>query len=471
MKAPMTAAQLVAATLACAAIVLAIALAIALIVIDPAVVDPAAVDPAVVNRAVVEPAIAPGKRASAPSPVSAQGFCASTGNAQERLACRSLWQRSPRPLAASAKFQLGQILFFDPRLSGNNSTSCASCHNPALGWSDGSATPARFPGVTRRTQSLWDVGRQHELFWDGRAASLAQQASSPLESPDEMDSSRLKLARIVTRDPDTRQLLEQIGGAKALREADTLFSQAGFAISGAAAHPGRQWRQRYDGLQTRDKRIVDRIFSISLDALAEFQTSIVSAPSAFDRVAARPWASASDPPDPRHRLLRRGMSLFFGSARCVDCHAGPVLSDLRYHRSALPTRDTGLGATLLPGAGLTTAKPLIASTVSPACPPAGRGGVASRAAAKRLVETGQAAPHDFYGYFRTPSLRNVATRPPYFHDGQAATLRDAVLAELSRVDPCASTEGRRTTWNDADVEALLAFLQALTSLPDEQQQR
>lgn len=464
----MTVVILASAALVCAAIALAVVpVMVNSAASNPAVVHPAGLDPAAVGGAVPTPNNHP----IASTPAAGQGSCTRTSNTMELLACRSLWQPSRTPVVSSAKFQLGQILFFDPRLSGNNSTSCASCHNPALGWSDGSATPVRFPGVKRRTQSLWDVGRQNELFWDGRAASLEQQAASPMESPDEMDSSRLKVARIVSRDPDTRQLVEQIGGAQALREVDTIFSQSGFEISGAATDPGRQWRLRHDALDAHDKRIVDRIFSISLAALAEFQRSIVSAPAAFDRVAARSWASANDRPGAQERLLRRGMALFFGSARCVECHTGPILSDLGYHRSALPTQDAGLGATLLPGAALTTAKPLIAGAVMPACPPAGSGGVASRATAKRQVESGRAAPRDFYGYFRTPSLRNVATRPPYFHDGHATTLRDAVREELSRVDPCAVAQGRQPTWNDADVQALLTFLQALTSLPGAPQQR
>ncbi|HET9645471.1 MAG TPA: cytochrome c peroxidase [Burkholderiaceae bacterium] len=382
-------------------------------------------------------------------------FCATTRDALHRAACRSVWTEEVKPPKPSAAYELGQILFFDPRLSGDNSTSCASCHHPALGWSDGTATPARFPKVKRRTQSLWDVGRQKELFWDGRASSLEQQAVSPLESPDEMNSSRLKVARIVSRDPDTRRLLEQVRGASALARLDDIFIRAGYQISGPGQDPGSRWRASYEALSDDDKRPVDEVFTVTVGALAAFQRGIVSGPAVFDTVAARPWKTTPGTSDDPAGLAQ-GMSLFFGRANCARCHTGVLFSDQKFHSGARLTADAGLAS------ALAADFPAHESTLAPrsGCP--GSRAVASRAAAKREIESGRAGISDFHGYFRTPTLRNVATHPPYFHDGRALTLRDAVLEELGRSGKCEHGDAS-VAWSRENVDALVVFLESLTS--------
>ncbi|MFP6765623.1 MAG: cytochrome-c peroxidase, partial [Planctomycetaceae bacterium] len=85
------------------------------------------------------------------------------------------------------KAELGRLLFFDPRLSGDNSISCASCHIPEQAWSDGLPT-ARVGGqsLKRNTQSSLNVAFLSRLLWDGRAVTLEQQALMPIVSADEM---------------------------------------------------------------------------------------------------------------------------------------------------------------------------------------------------------------------------------------------------------------------------------------------
>ncbi len=90
--------------------------------------------------------------------------------------------------ATAAQVELGRQLFFDPALSENNDVSCATCHHPDLGFSDGLVTAAGHDGtpLDRNTPSLWNVAYAQNLFWDGRVSSLEEQVKVPLTHPNEM---------------------------------------------------------------------------------------------------------------------------------------------------------------------------------------------------------------------------------------------------------------------------------------------
>ncbi|MBY0418129.1 MAG: cytochrome-c peroxidase, partial [Pararheinheimera sp.] len=86
------------------------------------------------------------------------------------------------------QIDLGRYLFFDPLLSANHKQACASCHQPAHGFSDGKALSTGSNGDigTRSAPGLWNVGFLKKLFWDGRSDTLEQQALIPLFAPHEM---------------------------------------------------------------------------------------------------------------------------------------------------------------------------------------------------------------------------------------------------------------------------------------------
>ncbi|MFQ5435306.1 MAG: cytochrome-c peroxidase, partial [Anaerolineae bacterium] len=86
------------------------------------------------------------------------------------------------------KVALGRLLFFDPILSQDNERSCASCHHPDLGFSDGRTTPEGLDGtdLSRNVPTLWNVAYVNSLFWDGRVDSLEAQLLVPLTHPNEM---------------------------------------------------------------------------------------------------------------------------------------------------------------------------------------------------------------------------------------------------------------------------------------------
>ncbi len=191
-----------------------------------------------------------------------------------------------------AKVELGKQLFFDPRLSGDNTMSCATCHLPAKAFGDGLA---RSPGaggkeLARHTPTLLNVGFHASFFWDGRAASLEEQALGPIQSADEMDQNLDDLEKELAAVPGYAEKFGEVFGRRVTR-ADIA------------------------------------------KALAAFQRTLVTPNSPFDRFLAGDKNALS----PR---ARDGLQLFKTDAGCVRCHHGPLLSDGNYYRLGIG-RDVG----------------------------------------------------------------------------------------------------------------------------------
>lgn len=184
--------------------------------------------------------------------------------------------------------ELGKVLFFDPRLSGSNQLSCSSCHDPELNWADGRSVPVGHDHQRgkRNTPSLLNVWAQQSLFWDGRAASLEDQASSPIGNPIEMHQ-------------DLALLPKELNAIKGYR---TMFKQV----------YGRPYITKDEILQ----------------ALSTFQKSITSRRSRFDVFL-----------DGRSEALDDealwGLHLFRTKARCINCHNGPLFTDNQFHNIGL----------------------------------------------------------------------------------------------------------------------------------------
>jgi cytochrome c peroxidase len=299
------------------------------------------------------------------------------------------------------QIDLGKYLFFDRALSHDQTLACADCHNPRLGFSDGRgrslgvAQPRAPPGApgTRReldrgAPTLWNVGFLQRLFWDGRAATLAEQASGPLFAPDEMANTPADLTQTLNAIPAYRAL----------------------------------FANTYDREATRDINL-DEIEN----ALAAFQTSLVSFGSRYDRYAFGD-ASALTP------LEQEGHNVFRGFvARCSQCHVPPLFTDGEFAVVGAP------------------------------------------AVADQPYDKGAGRHSDdpaLVGAFRTPTLRNIALTAPYFNAGQFATLRDVVtFYNDTRGHAVPKSVPQQVHWHiamkapqlsQADVEALVAFLGTLT---------
>ena len=315
-----------------------------------------------------------------------------------------------------ALVRLGRALFFDPRLSVDGSTSCATCHDPAHYFSDGRAVSRGVGGRTgfRNAPSLLEVSAVTTPFWDGRVDSLEAQAAAPLVNPREM--------AMPNRD----------AVAAAVRQAD------GYRPLFTAAF----------GTTSADAIDIPRITG----ALAAYERTLRAGNSRFDREAfggETGLLSASE---------ERGRRLFTGMAGCTGCHViGPTaapLSDDRFHSLAVglqPIADRLAALTLQVAAWRREGR--TPDQIVQAGP--------DYAALGRFVVT--LRPADL-GAFRTPSLRNVAMTAPYMHDGSVATLREAVDDEVYYRS---SERGRPLLLTPRERGDLVAFLGSLSTPLDD----
>lgn len=202
-------------------------------------------------------------------------------------------QQVPEPAGnetTAARVDLGRMLFFDPRFSGNSNMSCASCHNPSLGWSDGLDTAVGHNGkkLGRATPTIVNSGYYTIFMWDGRKASLEDQAVGPMQSADEMRA-------------DWPRTFELLTGTPAYVQA---FGKA---------YPGAP--------------IDEHTFA---KAIAAFERTVVTRDSDFDR-----WLAGDKKAMPER--AQRGFALFVDPAKgnCAGCHVAPNFSDNGFHNVGL----------------------------------------------------------------------------------------------------------------------------------------
>ena len=194
---------------------------------------------------------------------------------------------------------LGRMLFFDPRLSGSQWISCATCHNPALHWGDGlpKGIGHGMKELGRRTPTILDLAWAPALFWDGRAESLEEQALGPIRSSGEMN---MPLESMVARIRDIPEYRDRF----------------------AKAYPNLP---------------VDEVAVAK--AIACFERTVVSGQAPFDRWVAGDEGAISE-------QAKRGFILFNGKASCVECHSGWRFTDDSFHDIGLSDSDLGRGKLL-----------------------------------------------------------------------------------------------------------------------------
>ncbi len=186
---------------------------------------------------------------------------------------------------------LGRYLFFDPILSGDGSQSCASCHDPHLGFSDGRARSLGAAGheVARSAPTLWNVAFLDRFFWDARVDSLEAQAAGPLFAADEMANTPAALQAALNASPVYRRLFQAA-------------FPAALMVEGTAERTVIELEQVYR-------------------ALAAFQTTLISLNSRYDRYAHGDH-NALTPPE------IEGMNVFRSFvARCAECHTPPLFTN------------------------------------------------------------------------------------------------------------------------------------------------
>ena len=183
--------------------------------------------------------------------------------------------------------ELGKQLFFDPRLIGDRTLSCAACHFPGTGWSDPLPNSDRENnGMARQTPTLINVAFHNSFFWDGRSKTLEEAIELHL-----------------------KELSVVAGDIPALPQAYQSQFQSAFGSNSASSG------------------------NIS-KAIANFLRTIVVKDSAFDRWAAGDKTALS-------QSAKQGFLLFTGKAQCATCHSGPNFTDSKFHNIGLNTLDPG----------------------------------------------------------------------------------------------------------------------------------
>ena len=184
---------------------------------------------------------------------------------------------------SEAKIALGKQLYFDPRMSQDSTISCASCHDPQKGWSNGEAVATGVGGLKggRSSPTIINSAYGRMQFWDGRARDLEDQALGPIQNPIEMT---MTLDEVVER-------LNQIEGYK------------------------QQFQDVYGTDVTSE--------GIAL-AIAAYERTVLSGDAPYDRFKAGDDNALSE-------SALRGLKLFTGKAHCTACHSGPNFTDNGFH--------------------------------------------------------------------------------------------------------------------------------------------
>lgn len=350
----------------------------------------------------------------------------------ERLRIESLgpWPLDP-PTDAGNEFsglewaqQLGAKLFFDKRLSGDGSISCASCHLPSLDFSDGLSVGEGVARHVRNTQGLLNAGFQRWFGWDGGADSLWAASLRPMLSDIEMGGDIETIAR---------RLRDDESFTAALREAEI----------------GEQ------GEKFSDESLV----VVAGKIIAAYIRTLVSPATAFDRYRRALLEDDQVGQQAYPADAKRGLKIFLGEANCSVCHFGPNFSNGEFHDTGRPFF-TGVGQ-VDPGrfTGIERVRDdRFNLTGKYSSDPSGKD--------SRKTTTVTLTQNNF-GQWRTPSLRNLVKTAPYMHDGSLKTLREVVDA-YADIDPeRLHTKGeailKPLLLTDAERDDLVAFLRSLSA--------
>lgn len=280
------------------------------------------------------------------------------------------------------RVRLGRWLFFDTRLSADGTISCASCHRPENAFSEPTPVSTGINGQKGGRKSPTFINQAWAIyphfFWDGRAASLEEQALGPIANPIEMGNTHEAMI----------QTLEQTQGyAKYFKEA-------------------------YGTEEINKERIAQ--------AIADYERTRMSGNSPWDR-----WR-LNDEEDAVSEEVMLGHELFFGKARCNECHLGQNLTDSSFHNL---------------GIGWDAQTQVFADD-------------------GRIIVSNDEVDK---GAFKTPTVRDISKHAPYMHDGSINTLREVVehYNKGGNKNPYLSTRIKPLNLTEDEVTALVKFMEAL----------
>ena len=302
-----------------------------------------------------------------------------------------------------AKIELGRQLYFDERLSSDNTISCASCHDPQQGYSAETSFGIGVRGQEGGRNSPVSYNRilSKAQFWDGRAASLEEQAVGPIANPIEMGNSHAASVKTLKSIPGYRMQFEKIfpDGVNIDNVGKAIATFERVIVTGPTPYDAYDAKAKFEKVFADDLEYLDEE-----PELKERYDAIIAATKAF----------------PMSESAERGMALFAGKANCTNCHAGANFTDEQYHNL---------------GVGMEVAKPDL-----------GRFDVTKEEKDK--------------GAFKTPTLRNIVHSPPYMHDGSQKTLEEVIeWYDLGgHANPWLSDKMKKLNLTDQEKADLVAFM-------------
>ena len=315
----------------------------------------------------------------------------------------------------SAKIALGRKLFYDRRLSLNNTFSCAMCHIPEQGFSSNEMTTAvgvEGRSVRRNSPTLYNVGYAQLLFHDGRENSLEQQVWGPFLAHNEMANPAIgHVVDKVKNSLDYNGLFE-----KAFNKGPTMETIG--------------------------------------QAIASYERTLNSADSAFDR-----WYYAKQSQNVTEEV-KRGFTLFTGKASCSRCHMiekdSALFTDQKRH-------NTGVGYVASMLKDPEQQKVQVAPGVFVDVPRQNLAGLTTEKPNDLGYYEISQDPKDRWSY-KTPTLRNIALTAPYMHNGSLVTLESVVsfYNHGGVANENLSPLIRPLNLSDSEQADLVAFLKALT---------
>jgi cytochrome c peroxidase len=271
------------------------------------------------------------------------------------------------PLLDDPKVQLGKYLFYDNRLSGDASISCADCHSDNFGWTDGADLCRGYAGTShwRNCQTIINSAYFSKFFWDGSSKSLETQAISAASGAVAGNGERDMMEERLRQIPFYVEFFDQVFGTSWPHQEDA-------------------WR-----------------------AIAAFERALIQPVTPFDRfMKGDVLALSSD--------QKAGLALFTGKAGCISCHGGPLLTDEKFYNIGVPENPAFTDDALRQ---ITFRYEQYAKGVPEEIYRKVKTDLGLYYVSKRMEDMGK---------FRTPMLRYLAYTAPYMHNGAFYTLEEVV---------------------------------------------
>ncbi len=311
-----------------------------------------------------------------------------------------------------AKIELGRQLYFDRRLSADSTVSCADCHHPDEGYGRHTQFGVGIRGQTGNRNSPVSYNRilSRAQFWDGRAASLEEQAVGPIANPIEMGNTHEAAVKTLKSIPGYVMQFEKIfpDGVTIDNVGKAIASFERVIVTGPSPY------DYYEPLRNFERQFADDLEE--LDEFKEEEPELYAKYMAMKKGAEAHPMSAS---------AKRGRELFFGQkGSCTACHTGANFTDEKYHNL---------------GVGMDQPNPDL-----------GRYAVTKEEKDK--------------GAFKTPTVRNIALSAPYMHDGSQKTLAEVVewYDRGGHPNPYLSKDIRKLNLTAQEKQDLVEFMKALT---------